>query len=277
MADAELMRDECQIAIEKGNMALCVAMKQARKELTAKEEIIAEMRVQLAAERSKSANYSNEMEKLQEDWKEAVTHAQILASVLGGRKGSGNGNGTLIRPKKPKQETANKKPSALKTKLSKIFSIRPKEETKLLEINGKQVEMAMDSNYSYACINRVFWEEELNQPVLELMNYNQWCGNKVTKLSLGDFLRGKGVRHKIKWKQLLGYFIAKVKHDQTVYDLPVLVFDKPGTPNFCGRMWIRAFSSNDPSFKVGSEYLLKENHSETTPLSFQGNGIKVAR
>lgn len=253
LADTRRMHAECQVAIEKGDMALRLSITQAREKFAAQENIMAEMQTELDAERSKNRQtkerFEQKIKKLEKDLKASRAYAKMLVSLLVEKKKFWKRHG-FIRPKNLKPKASNGNPSLRKTKLSKILSTRPTN-TKALEINGKPIEMTEDSNCNYACISKVCWEEELEGPTLEPFNYNKWYGNKVRDLNWIDILRGKRVKNKLKWEQLLGFLFVKVKHDGIEYNLPVLVFDKPKTPNFFGSMWLRAFNSADPSFKGG--------------------------
>ncbi|KAI9553603.1 hypothetical protein GHT06_021524 [Daphnia sinensis] len=227
-------------------------LKQLQQERDAALDTMAELETRLDAERREylqtKEEYEKTIKKLEKGLKESRAYAKLVTSLLVDTKSFWKRNG-FKRPKNLKSKTSSGNPSPPKSKLSNMFSKRPTNR-KILEINGKPIEMTEDRNCNYACISKVFWEEELKGPLLEPMNYSKWYGNKVKDLNALDIFRGRHVKNKLEWEQVLGFFFAKVKHDGIEYKLPVLVFDKPKTPNFFGRMWLQAFESSDPSFKV---------------------------
>ncbi|KAI9553410.1 hypothetical protein GHT06_021313 [Daphnia sinensis] len=105
-------------------------------------------------------------------------------------------------------------------------------------IDKIHVDMAIDTRCRFSCINKTLWQE-LGEPELLPISFNEWSGNQVARRGLIDVLRGKRIKFKLDWKDVMGYFIARVKINEKDYGCPLLVFDKPEIPNFIGKSWFQ--------------------------------------
>lgn len=141
LLDAQTMRSEYMAVVEKGNLTLREAMKQADKEFAKQDAVIDKLKLdaQLAAEQSKNTDnkveeYEIIVENLQKDLKVSNDYARFLASALKSNKGFWTRNG-FLRPKKPKPEPQSKEDRP-KTTFFSIFS-RSKSQKAKSEIKEK--------------------------------------------------------------------------------------------------------------------------------------------
>ncbi|KZS11618.1 Uncharacterized protein APZ42_023558 [Daphnia magna] len=105
-------------------------------------------------------------------------------------------------------------------------------------INEIPVNMAIDTRCRFSCINKSLWQE-LGEPELLPISFDEWSGNQVARRGLIEVLRGRRIKYKLEWKDVMGYFIARAKINKKDHRCPLLVFDKPEIPNFIGKSWFQ--------------------------------------